>query len=56
MKALEPSHIAHYLAACRIAGVPIADTRLDPMELRALIEKLSTLAIPDAVRYLRSRT
>ena len=54
MKPLEPSHAAHYIAACKIAEVPVADTRLSTLELRALIEKLSTMAIPDAARYLRS--
>lgn len=49
---LEPHHVAHYLATCRVAGVPVAATTTE--DLRALIERLSRLSIPDAVKLLRA--
>lgn len=48
---LDPSHVAHYLAACRVAGVPVA--RLATADLRALIERVSRLSIPAAAKLLR---
>jgi hypothetical protein len=51
MKPIEPKDVAHYIAACRVAGVPVAVTS-EP-DLRALIERCSTLSIPDAVRLPR---
>ncbi len=51
MKPLDPRHVAHYLAAIRVAGVPVAATAAE--DLRALIERLSRLSIPAAVKLLR---
>lgn len=50
-KPLEPHALAHYLAACKIAGVPVAAT--SATDLRALIKRCSELSIPNAVRLLR---
>lgn len=51
MTPLEPHHVNHYLAACKVAGVTVALT--SPDELRALIDRLSRLSIPDAAKLLR---
>lgn len=50
---IEPAAFVHYLTACKIAGVPVADTRV--ADLRALIVRLASLSIPDAVKLLRGR-
>jgi len=50
VKPLQPKDVAHYLAACRVARVPVAGTFGD---LRELIERISTLSIPDAARLLQ---
>lgn len=51
MTPIEPHHVNHYLAACKIAGVTVALT--SPEEMRALIDRVSRLSIPDAVKLLR---
>jgi len=51
---LDPHHVVHYLAACTIARVPVA--RTSPIEMRALIARLSRLSIPDAVTLLRAES
>jgi hypothetical protein len=51
---IDPHHMAHYLAALRISGVPITQiARMSPVELRELIERLSRMSIPDAANHLR---
>jgi hypothetical protein len=54
MKPIEPKALAHYLAACHIAGVSVAKTSIH--DLRALIERCGTLSIPDVVRLLRKES
>ena len=51
MTPIEPHHVNHYLAACKVAGVTVALT--SPEEMRALIDRVSRLSIPDAVKLLR---
>jgi hypothetical protein len=50
---IDPGAMVHYLAACKVAGVPVA--QLDVLDLRALIDQCSRLSIPDAARVLRAR-
>lgn len=52
MTPIDPRAMAHYVAACKIAGVPVA--QLDVLDLRALIDRCSRLSIPDAARILRA--
>jgi hypothetical protein len=49
---IDPRTMAHYIAACKIAGVPVA--QLDVLDLRSLIERCARLSIPDAARFLRA--
>jgi hypothetical protein len=49
---LDPHHLNHYLAACKVAGVPVM--RSSPAAQRALIAQVSRLSIPDAVKILRA--
>lgn len=51
MKPIEPRDLAHYLTACKVAGVPVAETCVP--DLRMLITRCAVLSIPDAVRLLR---
>ena len=51
VKPLEPHHVMHYLAACKVAGVPVAQTSVP--DLRDLIDRISRLSIPDAAKLLR---
>ncbi len=51
MTPIDPRAMAHYLTACKVAGVPVA--QLDVPDLRALIERCSRLSIPEAARVLR---
>ena len=43
--------LAHFVATCQVAGVFV--TGLNPSDLRLLIQRLSRLSIPDAVKLLR---
>lgn len=52
MTPIDPRTMAHYIAACKIAGVPVA--QLDVLDLRSLIERCARLSIPDAARFLRA--
>jgi hypothetical protein len=49
---IDPRTLAHYLTACKVAGVPVA--QLDVPDLCALIDRCSRLSIPDAARLLRA--
>ena len=48
---IDPHHLMHYLVACKVAGVTEACS--NPAEQRALIDRVSRLSIPDAVKLLR---
>jgi hypothetical protein len=48
---LDPAALSHYLAACKVARVPVADTSV--ADLHALIARVSRLSIPDAAKLLR---
>jgi hypothetical protein len=49
MRPIEPSALAHYLAACACAGI-------DPTEAtREEIEQVAKLSIPAAIRRLHER-
>jgi len=53
VKPIEPQALAHYLAACRVAGVSVAMPSTP--DLRALIERCAELSIPDAAKLLRAK-
>lgn len=48
---IDPHALNHFLAACQAASVTV--THLNPSDLRTLIQRLSRLSIPDAVKLLR---
>lgn len=48
---IDPHALVHYVVACQVAGV--SGTGLAPPDLRALIQRVSRLSIPDAVKILR---
>jgi hypothetical protein len=50
MQPIDPHVLVHFVAACQVAGVTV--TGLDSSDLRALIQRLSRLSIPDAVKSL----
>ena len=50
---LDPRHLAHYLAICAVAHVQVAPR--DWVEMRALLERLSRLSIPDGVKLLQTK-
>jgi hypothetical protein len=50
---IDPGSMVHYLAACKIAGVPVA--QIDVPDLRALIDRCAQMSIPDAARMLRAK-
>ena len=52
MRPIDPRDLAHYLTACKVAGVPVA--QLDVPDLHGLIDRCSRLSIPDAARMLRT--
>lgn len=54
MQPVDPHALVHFLAACQVAGV--SATGLGPTDLRALIQRLTKLSIPDAVKLLRRET
>ncbi len=47
---VDPHALVHFVTACQVAGVAV--TGLASQDFRALIEQLSWLSIPDAVRRL----
>lgn len=49
--AIDPHTLVHFVVACQVAGFSMAGQDSD--ELRALIQQLSYLSIPDAVTILR---
>jgi hypothetical protein len=56
--AVEPCHLAHYLAACSAAKVSpatLASTFRSAAEARELIARVAQLSIPDAMPVLNAR-
>ena len=51
MRPIDPHVLVHFVAACQVAGVSV--TGLATSDLRVLIQRLTRLSIPDAVKLLR---
>jgi hypothetical protein len=53
MRPIDPHALVHFVAACQVAGVSVSG--LTPSDHRCLIQRLSRLSIPDAVKLLRRK-